>query len=111
MRNTILAAAACVLAAATCLCLTFGGCRDRPVSETSTAVVAGGGTPREGCVEIGRDPSRVARLDEAVRAVATVNHAETGWSESVEVDIMPGTWLLPASAFEVPETKAVDHVP
>lgn len=104
MRNTILATATAIVAAAACLCLTFGGCRNRPVSESASAVA--GGATKAGCVEIGRDPARLARLEETVRVNATVYHAETGNFESAEAEILPGTWLLPASAFEAPEGKA-----
>ncbi len=56
--------------------------------------------------EIGRDPSRLGRIETEAVVDATVFHAEHGTSRPGSVRLARGTWLLPANALPPPDDSS-----
>ncbi len=83
-----------------------------PALDSSSSTVARG--PANSSVEkdptslteIGRDPSRLGRLETEAVVDATVFHAEQGTSRPGSVRLARGTWLLPANAMPPPDDSS-----
>ena len=103
IKKLLLGAMFVFMAAVVVLVLILGGCgrnRDRDKAADAESSGRGRGKPP---VAIGEDSSVIARLDRPARVTATVFRPEREDGESgVEVDLLPGAWLLPARAFQNP---------
>lgn len=106
MKNIAAAIGMVLLAMATSLCLVAGGCRKGQDAPTTEVLAETGRTEASGCVQIGRDPGRIARLEQPAMAVATVFDADGGERSTESVVLLPGTWLLPEGTFTHPEAES-----
>lgn len=113
MKNNYVAAAGTAgLALVLVFCLAVGGCRETAPAGPDVSEAASTQTGKDranpGCVEIGRDPGVVARLNAPARVFATLYPADGGRGAGEEVVLLPGTWLVPESAFPLPDAGGDD---
>lgn len=111
-RNVLMATTAVFCTAAICLCLVFGGCHTASVPDGSFETHNNKIPAVEpGCAQIGRDPGKIARLEYPIHATVTVYDADEGAAPSQVVELLPGTWLLPESAFYMSEKRRNEDAP
>lgn len=87
-----------------CVCLAIGGCAEKRAGALGAVDGGDGGAARSGAsrIRIGEDCGTIGTLEAVANVKATVYGADGTVAENADVELSPGTWLVPASAIARP---------
>ncbi|MCC8181075.1 MAG: hypothetical protein LIP23_09235 [Planctomycetes bacterium] len=106
IKNVVMSALAIVVAAGVCLCVAAGGCaKSAPNQAEPAPALDSVAQPERGVVRLGNDATLVGQLEQPATVRATVYSAAGTVESDRQVELEPGTWLVPESVYDQPGVR------